>query len=151
MRRSSVTQKIVGYFFAYILFALYCYFSDIFVFLPPLLGIFFVLFSHALERNNIPRLAFLIAMLFWLECDRGLPFGIILVIYLLLYIGVYRPFVFLFKKNISILCLCVCYFVLFLLFALIGNYGATLRWWEIFGIFAYYALLEGIVIGTLKI
>lgn len=151
MRRSSVTQEIVSYLFAYALFALYCYFADIFLFLPPLLGIFFVLFAHALEKHRVAHITLIIAMLFWLECDKGLPFGSLLVIYLLLYFGMYRPFVFLFRKNISYLCLGFCYLILFLLFGLIGNYGATLSWWMILGIFVYYTLVEGVIIGTLKI
>lgn len=151
MRRNSLTQETISYFFIYLLFVLYCFLADIYVFFPPLLGIFFVLFSQALAKHNLARLAFLITMLFWFECDRGLPFGSLLVIYLLLYAGIYRPIVFLFRKNIPLFSLIACYCILFLLFGLYGSYSVTQSWWVVFGIFAYYTFIEGVIIGTLKI
>lgn len=151
MRRNSLAQKALNYFLLFLLYVFYCYMSSLFVFFPPLLGVFFVLFAYALRENKISHLALIIAMLLWLDCERGMPFGGMIVYFLFLYGVVFLPLSFLLKKKVSLFCIGFCYLGLFLLLSMIGNYGVTSSGWVIFGLFVYYALIEGLIVGTLKI
>ncbi|RDU69651.1 hypothetical protein CQA62_03110 [Helicobacter cholecystus] len=151
MRRNSLTQKALSYFVIFLLYIFYCTMGNLYIFLPPLLGLFFILFAHALRNNKIIHLTLIIAMLLWLDCERGMPFGGMIVYFLLLYAVIFIPLSFLLKKKVSIFCIGFCYLGLFFLLGMIGNYGATSSGWFIFGIFTYYACIEGLIVGILKI
>ena len=151
MRRNSLAQKALSYFLIFLLYAFYCYMGSLYIFLPPLLGLFFVFFAHALKENKISHLVLIILMLLWLDCERGMPFGGMIVYFLFLYATIFLPLTFLLKDKISLFCIGFCYLGVFIFLGLIGSYGATSNGWAIFGLFAFYALIEGAIVGTLKI
>ena len=72
MQRSIPNQKSVKNSFIYIvLFIIYESFSSIYLFLPPLFGVLFVLLIDALNKNNTPAIVLVSFCLVVFEADKG--------------------------------------------------------------------------------
>lgn len=151
MQRNRLTQKNIGYFLAFAFFALYCFLGDIFLFLPPMLGVMFVLFSHSIVQRKYANLVLIFLFLLWMECDRGLPLGVTTLFFSLYYFAVYIPFEFLFRKNKNFAYVVLVYFGFFILLASLGSYGEALEWVKFFALCVYYAIFEGILARAFKI
>lgn len=151
MQRNRIAQKNLGYFFAFIFLAIYCFLGDIFIFLPPLFGIMFVLFSHSIRQRKNANLALIFVFLLWIECDRGLPFGTLTVVFVFYYFLIFNPVEFWVRKTASFLYILLLYLGLFILFAFLGSYGEALEWKKFFGLCVYYAVIEGVISRAIKI
>lgn len=151
MQRNRITQKNLGYFFAFIFLAIYCFLGDIFIFLPPLLGVMFVLFSHSIRQRKNANLALIFLFLLWIECDKGLPLGSLIVFFIFYYLLVFNPIEFWVRKKMSVLYVFLVYLGLFVLFACLQSYGEALEWKKFFGLCVYYAVLEGVLSRAIKI
>lgn len=151
MQRNRITQKNLGYFFAFVFFALYCFLGDIFVFLPPMLGVMFVLFSHSIVQRKYANLVLIFLFLLWMECDRGLPLGVLTIFFTLYYFLIYIPMEFLFRKNMNVVYVFLVYLGVFILLASLGSYGEALEWKNFLALCVYYAIFEGIVTRAFKI
>lgn len=151
MQRNRVTQKNLGYFLAFIFLSLYCFLGDIFLFLPPLLGIMFVFFAHCIAQKRYARLIFVFSFLIWMECDRGLPLGSLIVFFIFYYLVVFNSGEFLFRKNMNYAYIVLVYLGFFLLLACLESYGEALDWKSFAGLCLYYACLEGVIIRAFKI
>lgn len=151
MQRNRLTQKNIGYFLAFVCFALYCFLGDIFVFLPPMLGVMFVLFSHSIVQRKYANLVLIFLFLLWMECDRGLPLGVLTIFFSFYYFLVYIPMEFLFRKNMNVVYVFLVYLGVFILLASLGSYGEALEWKKFLALCVYYAIFEGIVTRAFKI
>lgn len=151
MQRNRITQENLGYFLAFILLATYCFLGDIFLFLPPLFGIMFLLFSHSIRQKKNANLILIFTFLLWIECDKGLPLGVLTVFFVFYYLLIFIPSEFLFRKNMRYMYIFLVYVGLFILFASLGSYSEALDVKKFFGLCIYYAVLEGVISRAFKI
>ena len=76
MQRSLANQKILSDIAIAIAFVLYQSLSSIYLFLPPLLGVLFFYFIHALEKEDVRSLVLIIILLLVFEAEKDfLLFG----------------------------------------------------------------------------
>lgn len=151
MQRNRITQKNLGFFLAFALFALYCFLGDIFIFLPPMLGVMFVFFSHSIVQRKYANLVLVFICLLWMECDRGLPLGVLVIFFSLYYFLIFIPMEFLFRKNMNFVYVLLVYLGFFILLACLGSYGEMLDWKKFLALCVYYAIFEGILARAFKI
>lgn len=151
MQRNRITQKNLGYFLAFVFLGIYCFLGDIFLFFPPLLGVMFLLFSHSIRQKKNAKLVLIFSFLLWVECDKGLPLGVLIVFFVFYYLLVFIPSEFLFRKNMSYAYVVLVYLGFFILLASLGSYGEALDLKEFFGLCIYYAVLEGIIGRAVKV
>ncbi len=71
MQRSISHQKPLVPFLYIVLFAIYGSLSSIYLFLPPLLAVLFVLFSNALKRDDLLMLVLVSFCLLLFEANKG--------------------------------------------------------------------------------
>jgi len=113
MQRSLTNKKILSSIGIAVAFVLYQSLSSIYLFLPPLLGVLFFYFIHALEKEDVASLALIIILLLVFEAEKDfLLFGTL----------VYFTFIYRFiipRLRIMISCK-VCLKVFFLLLAYPG-------------------------------
>jgi protein-S-isoprenylcysteine O-methyltransferase Ste14 len=74
MQRSITNQRVVRPFIYVALFVFYSSLSSIYLFLPPLLGVLFVLFIRAQEREDILALVLICFSLLIFEANFGYLF-----------------------------------------------------------------------------
>ncbi|WP_147288589.1 hypothetical protein [Helicobacter brantae] len=151
MQRNRIVKKNLGYFLVFIALAIYCFLGDIFVFLPPLLGVMFVLFSHSIVQRKTANLILIFAYLLWIECDRGLALGTLIVFYTLYYILVFNPIEFWIRKKMNFLYVALVYLGFFILLGFVGSYGEGMELGSLAGLFVYYAILEGAISYAFKV
>ena len=70
MQRSFTYQKILKGLGIAIVFGLYQSLSSIYLLLPPLFGVLFFYFIHALEKEDISRVALIIVLLLIFEAEK---------------------------------------------------------------------------------
>ena len=71
MQRSITNQRVIRPFIYVVLFVFYSSLSSIYPFLPPLLGVLFVLFIRAQEREDILALVLICFSLLVFEANYG--------------------------------------------------------------------------------
>ncbi|WP_238699071.1 hypothetical protein [Helicobacter sp. MIT 05-5294] len=74
MRRNSTNQKNIKYFFLVVALIVYVALTDIFYFLPPLLGVMYVLAQENYEEHSVEVFYFLVPFFLYFEASKGLPF-----------------------------------------------------------------------------
>ncbi len=74
MQRSLTNKRVVKPFIYVVLFVLYSSLSSIYPFLPPLLGVLFVLFIRAQEKEDILALILIFFSLLVFEANHGYLF-----------------------------------------------------------------------------
>lgn len=151
VQRNRITQKNLGYFLVIFLLGIYGFLGDIFVFLPPLLGIMFILFARSMQERKISNLFFIFIFLLWIECDKGLALGALTLFFVFSYFVLFLPMEFLFTKNSNFIYILLVYLGIFLFLACLGSYSQALEWKEFLGLCVYYAILEGVVVRAFKI
>ncbi|MGI0407220.1 hypothetical protein ACRE1S_03995 [Helicobacter himalayensis] len=93
-------------------------------FLPPLLGVFFLLLVHYDKEDDFWRFCIILSMLFVVEIFNDMPLGILLILFLVL-----RYVVFLYirtfnaKRFLIILQIALVYFGLYLVFITFKSFG----------------------------
>lgn len=93
-------------------------------FLPPLLGIFFLLLVHYDKEDNFWRFCIILSMLFVVEIFNDMPLGILLVLFLVL-----RYMAFLYvdtlnaKRFLAVLQIALVYFGLHLVLVTLKSFG----------------------------
>ena len=71
MQRSITNKKPVENILYVLLYAIYLSLSSIYIFLPPLLGLLFILFTKALKDDDTISLLFISFCLVLFEADKG--------------------------------------------------------------------------------
>lgn len=71
MQRSISNQKPLTLFIYVVLFAIYESLSSIYLFLPPLLAVLFVLLAHAIKKVNIVLIFLISFCLILFEAEKG--------------------------------------------------------------------------------
>jgi len=113
MQRSFTYKKILAGVALTIGFILYQSLSSIYLLLPPMFGVLFFYFIHALEKENLPKLLLIILLLLVFEAEKD---------FLLFSSLVYFTFIYRFvipRLRIMISCQ-VCLKIIFLLLAYLG-------------------------------
>ena len=151
MQRNRIAKKNLGYFLVFIALAIYCFLGDIFLFLPPLLGVAFVLFSHSLKQKKTSNLLLILAYLVWIECDKGLALGTLIIFFMLYYALVFKPIEFWIRKKIVFLYVALVYLGIFVLLGFVGSYGDGVELGSLAGLFVYYAIFEGVMGYAIKV
>ena len=119
MQRSIPNQKSIRELFVYtVLYVLYESFSTIYLFLPPLFGVLFVLLVNALDKDDTVSVIFISFCLVVFEADKGY----ILFSSIIFLLFVYR---FIIPKIIHNVSCYSCIKALYVLFAYIGFYLAN--------------------------
>ncbi|WP_199919447.1 hypothetical protein [Helicobacter enhydrae] len=113
MQRNSTAQKAIRYSFLLLGFCFYTYLTDIYVWLPPLLGILFLGFSHSLQKSDLwALLSICFCVLFW-GLDKDLPLGVPLVFFLAGYYLLFLQCSFFLQKGIYFEWILIVLFYLF--------------------------------------
>ena len=119
MQRSIPNQKSVKELFLYtLLYVVYESFSSIYLFLPPLFGVLFVLLINALDKDDTVSVIFISFCLVVFEADRGY----ILFSSVIFLIFVYKIILPRIIQNVSCYS---CIKILYILLAYIGFYLAN--------------------------
>jgi hypothetical protein len=71
MQRNSTHQKSLTPLLYIIFFIVYESLSSVYLFLPPLFGVLFVLFVYALNKEDVPSLFTILLCLLLFEADKG--------------------------------------------------------------------------------
>ena len=71
MQRNSTYQNLVLAFAYFVAYAGYVALSSIYIFLPPLFGLLFVHFVHAMDKQHFPYLVLVSTMLVLYEVEKG--------------------------------------------------------------------------------
>lgn len=147
MQRNRTLKKNIGLFLGFIFFGIYLFLTDIFVVLPPMLGILFLCFSSSLKGYDFQKLFFILACLFLIELDKNLPFGSLFFCFVLLYFIAYNPLFYFFKNafyfKMSFLFLIYFVFGLLVLFFFDHSFD---HFWDIFKLIFGYILIEGAMV-----
>ena len=70
MQRSFTYKKILTGFLLVISFVLYQSLSSIYLLFPPMLGVLFFYFIHALEKEDLPKLLLVLVLLLVFEAEK---------------------------------------------------------------------------------
>ena len=113
MQRSFTYKKILTGFALVLSFVLYQSFSSIYLLFPPMLGVLFFYFMHALEKEDLPKLLLVILLLLVFEAEKD---------FLLFSSLVYFTFIYRFViPHLRIMISCqICLKVLLLVIAYLG-------------------------------
>jgi len=84
MQRNSPYKNTLNYFFWSMAFVFYSALSGIYLFLPPLLGVLFILYKNALEERDSLKLFFLTFLVLVLEAEEGFLVFTLLIYFLVL-------------------------------------------------------------------
>lgn len=116
-------------------------------FLPPLLGVFFLLLVHYDKEDDFWRFCIILSMLFVVEIFNDMPLGILLILFLVL-----RHAVFLYmrafnaKRFLIILQIALVYFGLYLVFITFKSFGNP--YFDInLLILVYYFVVETVLVS----
>ena len=113
MQRSITYKRVISNFFYLTLFVVYESLSSIYLFLPPLFALLYILMSEAFRKNDYLSLFFISLMLLFFEADKGyLVFSSIIY-----FIVVYRFVMPKITQNFSCYC---CVNFSYVIFAYIG-------------------------------
>jgi len=115
MQRSISHQKPLVPFLYIILFIIYGSLSSIYLFLPPLLAVFFVLFSKAMDRKDFLLLILISFCLLLFEANKGYMVFSSIVYFALVYKFILPKIIQNFSCN-------VCIKISYVLFAYLGYY-----------------------------
>lgn len=85
MQRSITNKKSIAPLIYIVLFAIYESLSSIYLFLPPLLGVLFVLFVDALEREDTVSVMVVSFCLVLFEADKGYILFTSIIYFILVY------------------------------------------------------------------
>ena len=85
MQRSITNQKPLTLFIYTALYVVYVGLSSIYLFLPPMFGVLFVLFSKALKRNNLFEIFLVIFSLLVFESEKGYTLFTSIIYFVILY------------------------------------------------------------------
>jgi len=85
MQRSITNKNYLGLFTYIIFFVIYQSLSSIYLFLPPLLGVLFYLFSISLKDDDTVNSFFIILCLLIFEADKGYPIFSSILYFLIIY------------------------------------------------------------------
>lgn len=146
MRRNSTYQAVVKYSLLSLGLIAYCCLTDLYVILPPLFGILFLLFAKMFKEQKIGLLFLLILYLFFIELDKGMVFGSLFLIFCGLYLTLYLPLSFIFQQvlTLKIFCIFCIYLICLIVFSLMGNFPSGIN--EVLGLSLWYAFLESLVV-----
>lgn len=146
MRRNSTYQAIIKYCLLSLVLIVYCCLTDLYVILPPLFGILFLLFAKTLKEQKMGLLFLLLMCLFFIELDKGVLFGSLFLIFCGLYFTFYLPLSFVFQKvfTFKIFCIFCIYLICLIVFSFIGNFSSGIG--GILGLSLWYVFLEGLVV-----
>ena len=150
MQRSITNQKPLILIMYATLFVVYMGLSSIYLFLPPLLGVLFVLFSRSLQQQYVLNIFLVIFCLLVFEAEKGYTLFSSVIFFVLLYRFVIP------KLNQNFSCQ-PCILFMSVSFAYIGFYLFSLLLANIFLLplphmtyyIVYYVVIEYLVVSVL--
>ncbi len=150
MQRSITNQKPLDSFIYIILFMIYESLSSIYLFLPPLLAVLFVLFAKALKKEDSVGIALIVFCLIIFEAEKGYILFSSIIYFLLIYRFI-MP-----KLNQNFSCI-FCIKISYILLAYIGFFFFTLLISKVFLLPApsinyyiiYYIVIEFFIVSIL--
>ncbi len=150
MQRSILNKNPILAIFYLVLFLVYESLTSIYLFLPPLFALFFVLFIQAIKKENIFLIFYISLFLFIFETDKGYMAFSSIIYFILVYKFILPKVV----QNFS----CVfCIKISYVLIAYIGFYIFTLFLAKVFMIptptinyyMLYYIIIEFFLVSLL--
>lgn len=85
MRRSSTNLQLVKIGFFVLIGIVYTSISSLNLWLPPLLGIYAVLFARFNNEDNYHAFVAVVFMIFFVECEYSIPMGSLLILFSVIY------------------------------------------------------------------
>ena len=128
------------------LLILYMMFSGVFLFLPPLIGVLFIIFMDMYARNNLGVIVGLVVCLAVFEALNQLPIGILALVFLVMRYVITKKFNVFFGNSVFFVFWYVgsVYLVYFLSIYVIKMFGSGLGF-ELRVIFIYYFIVESLI------
>lgn len=147
MRRGGSYSQSLKNIALFIVLFVYESLAGLLGFLPPLLGVFFLLLVHYDKEDDFWRFCIILSMLFVVEIFNDMPLGILLLLFLVL-----RHAIFLYirtfnaKRFLIILQIALVYFGLYLVFITFKSFGNP--YFDINSlILVYYFVVETILVS----
>lgn len=147
MQRNSVIKKDIGLFLGFIFFGIYIFLTDIFVVLPPMIGVLFLCFSSSIRKYSFEKLLLILACLFLIELDKNIPFGSLFFSFIFLYFVAYNPLFYFFENAFyfKITFLFLIYFLFGLIVLFFFDHSSD-HFFDIFKLIVGYILIEGWIV-----
>lgn len=151
MQRNITYNQFIKTSFFFILAVVYLGFSNIFLWLPPLLGLTFLLFVYSLEHERFDYLIFIFLYLLVFELEKGFLLFSSSIFFIFMYKFFLPKIRIAFDSRVLINYLClVATYAFFILYAYILN---QVLWLEASALFdwhfIYYILIEALIISLL--
>ena len=136
-------KKIALATFACIAFFLWSLLGSMFLFIPPMIGVLFVLFMKSYTQKNTIVTVTIVLCLIIYECEKQLPLGVLPLVFLLVNYVISERFNVFFGHNALFVFWYVIavYCVYFLTLYVIKMFGAGLSF-SLNAIFIYYFIIE---------
>ncbi len=128
------------------LLILYMMLSEMFLFLPPLIGVLFIVFMDIYARKNFGAVVGLVVCLVVFEALNQLPIGILPLVFLVMQYVIQKKFNVFFGNNPLFVFWYVgsVYLVYFLSIYVVKMFGSGLNF-ELWAIFVYYFIAESLI------
>lgn len=124
MRRGGSSSQNLKNIALFIALFVYESLAGLLGFLPPLLGIFFLLLVHYDKEDNFWRFCVTLSMLFVVEIFNDMPLGILLVLFLVLrYTAFLYTDILSTKRFLAVLQIALVYFGLYLVLVALKSFG----------------------------
>ncbi|PAF46618.1 hypothetical protein BKH46_06505 [Helicobacter sp. 12S02634-8] len=126
LRRNSTFKETLKALTLLVSFGIYTCLNDIFLFLPPMIGVLFILYAHASKKNQWIKVLAIVACLIFFELDHNKPAGILPIVFVIANWLVVKKFRLLFEENIFFVFVYVplIYFIYFFVLYLFGMFDA---------------------------
>lgn len=136
-------KKIAIATLACILFFVWTLLGSIFLFLPPMLGVLFVLFMDSYAKKNTTAIVTIVLCLIIYESEKQLPLGTLPIVFLVVNYLISERFNIIFGHNSFFVFwyIIVVYAVYFLALYIIKMFGAGVNF-SLNAIFIYYFIIE---------
>jgi hypothetical protein len=115
MQRSITHQNALGSFILFILFLLYESISSIYLFLPPLFTILFLLYANAIKSENLFSLFLILVLILAYEANKGYMALSVVIYFTLMHLLIMPKL----EQNISC---SICLKLFYVLFTYLGFY-----------------------------
>lgn len=146
MQRNSTFKTFIG-LLAFGCFVIYVALTNIYVVLPPLLGLLFLAFCFYLKRGEYTQFLLVLLCLFWVEFEKNLGFSGLFFYFLLFYVLLYLPMLHFFSNVVwvKIFYVFIIYFGFGVLYFLFLS-SVFIDWKEFLGLLSGYILIEGLMV-----
>lgn len=154
LRRNSTFKETLKAILLLVVFSFYTSLSDIYLFLPPMIGLLFIFYVHTSKENEWILTLSIIACLIFFEFDHSEYSGILPLVFVLTDWLIVKKFQLLFQENVLLIFVYIglIYFVYLFILYLLGMFGGILNsnLEPIFISYIFYESCLGIVYEKIK-